>query len=81
MLTTVRLGRVFGAPTESDPAGADELLETVRTHELLERVDLLGVPDDLEDDRVDAQVRDAGVERLRERRSARPDGLEWRQPS
>ena len=54
--------------TEPDPPGADELLQAVRTHELLERVDLLGVPDDLEDDRVGAEVGDAGVERLRRAR-------------
>ena len=49
----------------------------MRADELLERVDLLGVPDDLEDDRVGAEVGDPGVERLGERDElAAPGG--WR---
>ena len=47
---------------ESDAAGAGELFDPVRADELLERVDLLGRADDLEDDRVRAEVGDAGVE-------------------
>src|SRR5919197_2545398 len=53
-------------PAEADAAGADELLEPVRPHELLEGVDLFGGADELEDDRLRADVGDACVERLRE---------------
>src|SRR3990170_641337 len=53
--------------TEPDPAGANQLLEPVRAHELLERVDLFRVADDLEHDRVRPEVGDAGVESLGQR--------------
>src|SRR5712691_1929988 len=60
------LSRIRGS-TEADTAGADELFQPVRAHELLERVDLLGMADDLEDDRVGAEIRDACVEGLGQR--------------
>jgi hypothetical protein len=43
----------------------NELLEAVRPDELLERVDLLGIAHDLEDDGIGAEVGDPRVERLR----------------
>src|SRR5581483_4968133 len=55
-----------------DPARAAELLQPVRAHELLERIDLLRRADYLEHDRVGAEVGDAGVEDLRERDELRP---------
>ena len=61
----------FGAPgrcaRQPDPAGARELLDPVGAHELLERVDLLGRADDLEHDRVGADVGHAHAEHLGER--------------
>ena len=61
------VGRLRAGPAEPDPPGADELLEAVRADELLERVELLGMADDLEHDRVCPEVGDPRVERLRER--------------
>ena len=54
-------------PAQADPAGARELADAVRADELLERVELLGPPDDLERERVAADVGDAGAEDLAER--------------
>ena len=56
-----------GSAGEADSAGADELLHAVRADELLERVDLLGRADDLEDERLRAEVGDTRVEDLAER--------------
>ena len=75
VVSSVSGGRAGGAARfaasaarrEPDPAGADELLDAVRADELLERVDLLGRADDLEDERVGAEVGDARVEDLAER--------------
>ena len=52
---------------EAEAPGASELLEAVRTDELFERVDLLRGADELEDDRVGAEVGDARAERVGER--------------
>ena len=52
---------------EADAPGADELLQAVRADELLERVDLLRRADQLEDDRVGAEIGDARAEHLGER--------------
>ncbi len=49
-----------GRARESDSACADELLDAVGPHELLERVDLLGRADHLEDERLRPEV---GVQR------------------
>ena len=49
-----------------DPAGAHELTHTVRANELLERLDLLGTADELEHDRVAADVGDARTGHLAE---------------
>ena len=54
-------------PAQADPAGTGELAHAVRAHELLEGVELLGTPDDLERDRLAADVGDAGAEDLAER--------------
>ena len=48
---------------QADPAGADELADAVRADELFERVELLGASDDLEGDRVAADVGDARARR------------------
>ena len=56
-----------GRAGEADAAGADELLDAVRADELLERVDLLGRADDLEDERLGPEVGDTRVEDLGER--------------
>src|SRR5436853_2641058 len=58
--------RTVGA-AEADAPGADELLQAVRADELLERVDVLRRAGELEDDRVGAEVDDAGAEDLAER--------------
>src|SRR5216684_2699474 len=63
---------------EADAPGANELLETVRADELLERVDLLRRACQLEDDRVRADVRDACVEDLAERHQLGPRALRRR---
>src|SRR6478609_1370674 len=52
---------------QTDPAGADELLKTVRTDELLEGIDVLRRSCQLEHDRVGSQIRDPRVEDLAER--------------
>ena len=52
---------------QADAAGAGELADAVRADELLERVELLGRADDLEGDRVAADVGDAGAGDLAER--------------
>ena len=52
---------------QADPPGADELAHAVRANELFERLELLGAPDDLERDRVAADVRDARAGDLAER--------------
>src|SRR5579862_904807 len=59
------------SPPEPDAPGADELLQPVRADELLERVDVLGRPRELEDDRVGAEVDDARAEHLSERHQLR----------
>src|SRR5579864_5245039 len=56
---------------EADATGAAELLQTVRADELLERVDLLRRADELEDDRVRAEIGDARAEDLGERHQLR----------
>src|SRR5436190_169657 len=56
-----------GRAAQADAAGADELADPVRANELLERVELLGLADQLEDDAVGPDVRDPGVEDVRER--------------
>src|SRR5579862_4879087 len=56
---------------ETEPAGATELLQPVRTNELLEGVDLLRRADELEDDRVRPEIGDTGTEDLRERHQLR----------
>src|SRR3954454_3429149 len=66
-----RLGGAHGA-REAEAARASELLQPVRTHELFERVDLLRRADELEDDRVGADVGDACADRLAERQQLRP---------
>src|SRR5262249_7200086 len=63
----VRAGpRTCGA-AETEPAGAAELLQTVRTDELLERIDFLRGADELEDDRVGTEIRDLSSEHVSER--------------
>src|SRR2546422_9319214 len=57
---------------KSDPACSSELADSVRAEELLERVELLGLADDLEDDRIRADVDDAGLEDVRQREQLRP---------
>src|SRR5579875_842912 len=64
--------RSLGGAAEPEPAGAAELLQAVRANELLERVDLRRRADELEDDRVGADVRRAGADRLCEREQLRP---------
>ena len=54
-------------PAEADPAGSGELAHAVRAHELLEGVEVLGPPDDLEGDRLAADVRDPRAEDVAER--------------
>src|SRR5207244_2833108 len=58
--------RRAGAP-EADAPGADELAHTVRADELLERLDLVGTADELEGDRVAADVGDLRARDLTER--------------
>src|SRR6266540_5724645 len=52
---------------QADATGADELLDAVRADELLERVDVLGQADDLEDQRLGPEVGDASLEDVGER--------------
>src|SRR5215831_17792746 len=52
---------------KADAARTHELPHTVRADELLERLDLVGAPDELERDRVTADVGDAGTGDLAER--------------
>ena len=54
-------------PPEADAAGADELADAVGANELFERLDLLGAADELERDRVAADVGDACAGDLAER--------------
>src|SRR5215471_6539458 len=54
-------------PAQADPPGAGELLDAVGAHELLEGVELLGAADDLERQRITADVGHAGAEDLAER--------------
>src|SRR5919201_75641 len=63
----LRTGAANGGPPQADPAGAGELADPVRADELLERVDLLRLADELEDDRVRADVGNPGVEDVGER--------------
>src|SRR3954447_9714394 len=49
---------------EAETAGAAELLQAVRADELLERVDLLGRADELEDDRVRPEIRHTRLKHL-----------------
>src|SRR5579859_1738612 len=56
-----------GGAAEADSAGADEFLEAVRADQFLERVDVFGCADQLEDDRVGAEVGDTRVEDFAER--------------
>src|SRR5438034_9926925 len=65
-------GRLGGCATEADASSTDELLDAVGPEKFLERVDLLGRPCELEDDRVRAQIGDAGLEDLAERHQLRP---------
>src|SRR5437868_9977588 len=51
-----------GGAGEADPAGPSHLADPVRTDELLERVELLRLADDLEQDRVRPDVGDARAE-------------------
>src|SRR4051794_971915 len=55
-----------GGAGEADAAGADHLTDPVHADELLERVELLRVAHDLEQDRVRPDVGDARAERVRE---------------
>src|SRR5207248_7055428 len=57
---------------EADAPGADELLQAVRSDELLERVDVLRRAGELEHDRVRPEIRDACVEDLAERHQLGP---------
>src|SRR5204863_7153644 len=66
LLLRARL-RLTRRTAETDAAGAAELLQTVRADELFERVDLLRRADELEDDRVRAEIGDARAENLSER--------------
>src|SRR3954454_12555749 len=68
--------RAWAWAAEADPAGAGELSDAVRTDELLERVELLGPADDLERERVVADVGDARAEDVAERDHLR--ALLWR---
>src|SRR5262249_16628175 len=52
---------------KADAARADELPDTVRADELLERLDLVRAPDELERDRVTTDVGDPGAGTLAER--------------
>ncbi len=52
---------------EADASGANELPHTVRADELLERLHLVGAADELEGDRLAADVRDARPGDLAER--------------
>src|SRR5262249_44610015 len=54
-------------PAQADPPGTGELLDAVGAHELLEGVELLWPADDLERDRIAADVGDARAEDLAER--------------
>ena len=57
----------WAGAAKADPAGTGELADAVGAHELFERVELLGPADDLEGERLAADVRDAGAEDLAER--------------
>src|SRR6266542_1592602 len=59
-------GRVGGRAAEADAPGADELFDSVRPDELLERVDLLGRARELEHERIGAEVGDARLKHLAE---------------
>src|SRR5436309_2172348 len=65
-------GRLGGCATEADASSANELFDAVGAEKFLERVDLLGRACELEDDRVRAEVGDAGLEDLAERHQLRP---------
>src|SRR5687768_6030792 len=60
-------GAVGGSAREADAAGARELGEAVRSQDLLEGLELVGRADDLEDDRVGAEVGHSRVEDAGER--------------
>src|SRR5260221_12545911 len=77
LLRSLALGRAR-RPREADAARAHELLEPVRTDELLKRVDLFGRTCQLEDDRVGTDVGDAGLEDLAERHQLGPRALRRR---
>src|SRR5215471_362826 len=55
-------GRARRGARQPYPPGPRHLADPVRADELLERVELLGLPDDLEDDRVVTNVDDARLE-------------------
>src|SRR3712207_6166456 len=57
---------------EPDAPGTARFLDPMRADEILEGVDLLRATDDLEDERVGAEVDDARVEDVRERHQLRP---------
>src|ERR1700724_43027 len=59
--------RLTRRTAEPDATGAAELLQAVRADELFERVDFLGRPHELEDDRVRAEICDTCAEDLGER--------------
>src|SRR5439155_24803600 len=59
---TPTLGGGGRGAAEADAPGADELLDAVRTDELLEGVNLLRRAGELEDDGVRAQVGDTSLE-------------------
>src|SRR5439155_12813274 len=59
-----RLGAAGAA--QADPSGACELAHAVRANELLEGVELFGAPDDLERERLAANVCDPRAEHLPE---------------
>src|SRR5437773_12347987 len=65
-------GRLGGCATEADASSPNELFDAVGPEKLLERVDLLGRACELEDDRVRAQVGDAGLEDLAQRHQLGP---------
>src|SRR5581483_11302773 len=60
----LELGPAGGGAPQADAA---ELADAVPPEQLLERVDLLRLADDLEHDRLRADVGDPGVEHLRQR--------------
>src|SRR2546429_2409092 len=67
----LRAGTSARGAAETEPAGAAELLQSVRANELLEGVDLLRGADELEDDRVRPEVRDLGAEHVGQRHQLR----------